>query len=205
MHTPGAEAVPTLEAYPIPEGRLFSGHDDTTLLLFGVPEPLIPAVRAVRVEQDLDELAPHLPEEAAEALYCLASGYSADEAIDELERTKPRVAEQPEFDIEDFSAALKRPQTQRRFKLVEDEHELADILNAPLAQWRVFLHPSQRKLAEMKSKGPTRVLGGAGTGKTVVAMHRARHLALKCPGDKKRRQRCLHARSPWHGCSESQS
>jgi superfamily I DNA/RNA helicase len=51
------------------------------------------------------------------------------------------------------------------------------IMNAPLAQWRVFLHPTQHKLAMGDRSGPVRVLGGAGTGKTVLAMHRAKWLA----------------------------
>ena len=51
------------------------------------------------------------------------------------------------------------------------------MFNAPLERWRVFLHPSQRQLVERHWNGPVRVLGGAGTGKTVVAMHRARWLA----------------------------
>ena len=45
----------------------------------------------------------------------------------------------------------------------------------------MFLHPSQRRLVERKWNGPVRVLGGAGTGKTVVAMHRARWLARNLP------------------------
>jgi superfamily I DNA/RNA helicase len=61
--------------------------------------------------------------------------------------------------------------------VVEDELELAAMLNAPLDKWRVFLHPSQRRLVLWKKNGPVRVLGGAGTGKTVVAMHRAKWLA----------------------------
>lgn len=55
------------------------------------------------------------------------------------------------------------------------------MLNAPLEKWRVFLHPSQRKLVESPANGPVRVLGGAGTGKTVVAMHRARWLSQRPP------------------------
>ena len=50
-------------------------------------------------------------------------------------------------------------------------------MNAPLAQWRIFLHPTQHKLAMGDRSGPVRVLGGAGTGKTVLAMHRAKWLA----------------------------
>src|SRR5690606_19412189 len=79
-------------------------------------------------------------------------------------------------DTEDYEAALENPDTRRRFHVVEDEVELAEILNAPLEKWRVFLHPSQRQLVEMNANGPVRVLGGAGTGKTVVAMHRAKYL-----------------------------
>jgi superfamily I DNA/RNA helicase len=60
---------------------------------------------------------------------------------------------------------------------VEGAQELAEILTAPLEQWRIFLHPKQRQLVRMWASGPVRVLGGAGTGKTVVAMHRARYLA----------------------------
>ena len=56
------------------------------------------------------------------------------------------------------------------------------MLNAPLERWRVFLHPSQRRLSERHWAGPVRVLGGAGTGKTVVAMHRARWLARQLVG-----------------------
>lgn len=184
---PVAAAIEAVESEQIPAGRLLSGHDNTTLLLFGVPEPLIPAVRALREDEDLDALAPYLPQEASDALYLLASGFSADATIDELDRKQPTpvAIERPEFDPDDFSAALQRPETQRQFKVVTDDHELADILNKPLAQWRVFLHPTQRKIAEMNSRGPARVLGGAGTGKTVVAMHRAKHLAQRCPADKK--------------------
>ncbi len=182
---PSGRAVPSIDAEVIPKGRLFSGHDNTTLLLFGVPEPLVVAVRALREEADLDGLARYLPQEAADALYLLAAGYSPEETIDELDRKKPAEVEKPEFDPNDFEAAMARPGTQQTFKVVTDDHELADILNAPLALWRIFLHPSQTKLVNMHSNGPARVLGGAGTGKTVVAMHRARHLAKSCPAGKK--------------------
>ncbi|MEN9577763.1 MAG: hypothetical protein RJA70_772 [Pseudomonadota bacterium] len=179
-----ARLMSTVESDVIPEGRLFSGHDNTVLLLFGVPEPLLIAVRALREEADLDGLARYLPQEAADALYLLAAGYSPEDTIEELDRTKP-VESRPEFDPNDFQAAMDRPGTQQTFRVVEDDHELAEILNAPLALWRIFLHPSQAKLVKMHSNGPARVLGGAGTGKTVVAMHRARHLAKTCPVGKK--------------------
>ncbi len=60
---------------------------------------------------------------------------------------------------------------------IHTDEELNSILDAPLEKWRVFLHPSQERLVTKPFNGPARVTGGAGTGKTVVAMHRARHLA----------------------------
>ena len=63
--------------------------------------------------------------------------------------------------------------------MTSDSEEMETVLAYPLDRWRTFLHPSQRKLVEMNARGPVRVLGGAGTGKTVVAIHRAKWLAEK--------------------------
>ena len=75
------------------------------------------------------------------------------------------------------AAALYSAESQSRFVVVTSDAEMTAILNAPLAQWRVFLHPVQRKLAVGDRSGPVRILGGAGTGKTVLALHRAKWLA----------------------------
>ena len=61
--------------------------------------------------------------------------------------------------------------------VVTEDSALQEMLDSPLDRWRVFLHPTQRDLVSRKTSGPFRVLGGAGTGKTVVAMHRAKYLA----------------------------
>jgi superfamily I DNA/RNA helicase/mRNA-degrading endonuclease RelE of RelBE toxin-antitoxin system len=155
---------------------LFREIRDKHLIQLGIPEVLLPAVRRIDSDEDLDQIEKHLPSEAFEALYLLAAGYSLEETFRELEKN----AQQPEaqVDTEDFEAALENIDSKRRFVVVEDDQTLQDILNAPLDQWRVFLHPSQRKIVDKAAyNGPVRVLGGAGTGKTVVAMHRARKLA----------------------------
>lgn len=103
----------------------------------------------------------------------LASGYSLDEVFREMEK----VEEETSVDQKDFVTALKNEDSKRRFFVVDEAKDLAEVLNAPLDQWRIFLHPKQRRLVSMQANGPVRVLGGAGTGKTVVAMHRARYLA----------------------------
>jgi superfamily I DNA/RNA helicase len=152
---------------------LFAEHRDRELVRLGVPEALLPLVRTIRTEEQLDELEPYLPDEAYEALFLLAAGYSQREVDNELAYHR----RSEEVDTEDFVAALERPNSQRRFAVVEDDDKLERMLDAPLEKWRVFLHPSQRQLVTMNANGPVRVLGGAGTGKTVVAMHRAVWLA----------------------------
>lgn len=145
--------------------------DEITLLSIGVPQERLALVKALTSEKALEKAEARLPVEAFEALYLLAAGTSLDEVLQEYAVKK----EQP-VDIDDFAAALEHPATQRRFHVPEDEQELGRMLNAPLERWRVFLHPSQRELVGRNWNGPVRVLGGAGTGKTVVAMHRARWL-----------------------------
>ena len=78
---------------------------------------------------------------------------------------------------DDFAAALESDASRKHFVIVDNDEALEAMLDAPLERWRIFLHPSQRQLVERAWSGPVRVLGGAGTGKTVVAMHRAAWLA----------------------------
>lgn len=152
---------------------IFDSVRDKHLLRFGIPEESLSAVRRARTEQDVDKLQSVLPPEAGDALYLLACGYSVEEVYRELERSETG---EP-VNTEDFAVALEQPDSQHTFYIVEGENELSAALSAPLEQWRVFLHPSQRKIVRNKWSGPARVLGGAGTGKTVVAMHRAKWLA----------------------------
>ena len=172
VYEPQSAAPP--EAAPTAAGRgpqAFDGVRDRELVRLGVPEAMLPEVREIRSEPDLDDLQARLPVEAYEALFFLMAGESYEALV--LEREAP---ESP-VDPDDFGAALGRLDSQSRFAIAHDQLELEAMLNAPLERWRVFLHPSQRRLAERHWNGPVRVLGGAGTGKTVVAMHRARWLA----------------------------
>ncbi len=147
----------------------FDGLKDRQLMRLGVPEEQLVLVREVHDERELDAIEDRLPQEAYEGLFLYLAGTPYEEIINEREQVD-------EVDVNDFSAALQRLSTQSRFYVADDEVELQRMLNAPLDKWRVFLHPSQRKLASGVKNGPVRVLGGAGTGKTVVAMHRTRWL-----------------------------
>ncbi len=155
-----------------PVTALFARFSDEELIALGVPQALLVHVREIQSEDDVDRLEKVLPREAFEGVFMLAAGYSVDEA-----RTELGIARQAQVDTADFAAAVERDSSRRQFVVITDAAEMEKILAAPLEQWRVFLHPSQRRLVEMRAAGPVRVLGSAGTGKTVVAMHRAAWLA----------------------------
>jgi superfamily I DNA/RNA helicase len=154
-----AEA-PTVEAKP----PLFAHQPNDVLLSYGVPEDWLDAVR--RVDEDgLFALAEHLPQEAAEALLDLAVGAT------------PKVAEV----LAAHEDAFAHPDAQRRFRVMANADELRQALEYPWERWTIFLHPAQRELVERRFGGPARVAGSAGTGKTVVALHRAAYLARRDP------------------------
>ena len=155
-----------------PAASLFAHCSDDQLMLLGVPEALLPAVRAVTTEETLARLIEWVPQDCVDGLILLADGKAIEAVIEELERQRPAA-----IDPTDVAAALDTPESKAEFLVITDDDELEAMLSAPLERWRVFLHPSQRRLVERTWSGAVRVLGGAGTGKTVVAMHRARWLA----------------------------
>ncbi len=165
----GGEPPPSVEVTAAP---IFAALSDRDLLSLGVPEASLAAVRHLASDDQLDAMQALLPVEAYEGLFLVAAGDSVDQVLSSRETRVDRPV-----DTEDFATALATPESQSRFVIVDDDEAMLAIMNAPLAQWRVFLHPTQRKLATGDRSGPVRVLGGAGTGKTVLAMHRAKWLA----------------------------
>jgi hypothetical protein len=139
---------------------LFAGISEDELLGYGVPAEWITDVRQAN-EDALLEILDHLPAEAAEALLNLATG------------VKPAVVAPTPATISPFQ----HPDALRRFRLMTKVEELERALDYPWEKWTVFLHPAQRQLVERDYSGPARVAGSAGTGKTIVALHRAVYLA----------------------------
>ena len=160
---------------------LFAELKDRQLLKLGVPEEQLELVRDIRSDEQLDSLQSVLPQEAYEGLFFIVAGDSYESIL--LDREQD---ESEEFDTNNFAEALARIQSQSRFVVPSGEEELSAVLSGSLEKWRVFLHSSQRKLAFGDKNGPVRVLGGAGTGKTVVAMHRAKWLAANVATDDKK-------------------
>lgn len=163
---------------PTPKS-LLSDIPDKHFRQLGISERVLPLVRTLDSEEELETLATLLPESQGDALRGLAAGLSPEAIYAELV-----AGEDPgEVDTEDLSAAVERPASGSMFYVVQDAADLEEVLNQPFQLWRHFLHPSQRRLAHRKQyNGPVKVTGGAGTGKTVVAMHRAKYLAERADG-----------------------
>lgn len=152
--------------------QLFENYNIDQLVKLGLPEEFEKKAFSLTSLEQLQSIEKEFPIEAYEALYMIASGLPYDEVLTDYNDNSTN----EDIDVDDYAAAIARNGSKRRFVVVDDE-ELQKMLDAPLEKWRVFLHPSQRKLVERNWNGPMRVLGGAGTGKTVVAMHRAKWLA----------------------------
>ena len=148
-----------------PATRLFDNLRKFELMAFGVPEEWVNDVRTA-TEDTLFDIIEHLPQEAQEALLKLAVG------------EKPQPPEAAPIEADPFA----HPDAQRRFRVLTNAEELKQALDYPWDKWAVFLHPAQADLVGRSFSGPTRVSGSAGTGKTIVALHRAVHLASINPG-----------------------
>ncbi|HMA70194.1 MAG TPA: 3'-5' exonuclease [Xanthobacteraceae bacterium] len=183
---------------------LFTDMTDDELLGYGVPAEWLNDVRNA-TEDTLLKLADHLPAEASEALLELATGgrsriptsaKAARPAVPYMEYRLPPesrfesagFADSAEFDRGQIGSvrmaehlAFDHSDARRRFRTIKSVEELQRALDYPWDKWTVFLHPDQRDLVERSYTGPARVSGSAGTGKTIVALHRAAHLARANP------------------------
>lgn len=153
---------------------LFAELTDEALIELGVPEEQIPLVRSIGDAQEFYVKKSNFSGDTFEALSWVVEGIPVDEVI-ELFREEKEGSES----TENLADALESPLSLKSFVVVEGEEELRRVMAEPLEKWRVFLHPTQRKIVNKSYSGSARVLGGAGTGKTVVAMHRAKHLATE--------------------------
>jgi UvrD/REP helicase N-terminal domain len=155
-------AEPKTAPTPSPNPKLFDNLRKFELMAFGVPEEWVDDVRAA-TEDTLFDIITHLPQEAQEALLRLAVG------------DKPEPPAPVEAD------PFAHPDAQRRFRILTNVEALRRALDYPWEKWAVFLHASQAALVERSYSGPARVSGSAGTGKTIVALHRGVHLARENP------------------------
>lgn len=161
VQQPAASPETTPPKKPTARKPLFGKMSDADLLQYGIPKEWLADVK-VATEDTLLALSDHLPAEAAEALLELATGGKPRQA--------PVAAAAP-------ANPFDHPDALRRFRIMSNVEELERALDFPWEKWTVFLHPDQRQSVERDYAGPARVSGSAGTGKTIVALHCAVHLA----------------------------
>lgn len=142
---------------------MFDAQDDAYLVSLGVPPTWVPAIRQITSDDELLEVGGKLPDDVFDRLLRVSQG----------ELVTPPAPIAPTKPLESAAAGS------AGFYVVADAADLANVLAAPLDRWIAFLHPSQRAIVEATPKGAVKVTGSAGTGKTVVGMHRARTCARR--------------------------
>lgn len=162
---------------PVPaedSAPLYAHRSDKEFTQLGVDGSLLPLLRVVRTEDQLEPLLAVVPQGQADALIMLTGDESTDVLYAALVGQEAPVA----VDTDDLATAVAASASRSQFHVIEDQTELVEMLAKPLAIWRTYLHPTQHEAAYKPTyNGPARITGGAGTGKTVVAIHRAKALA----------------------------
>ncbi|MCT9008301.1 UvrD-helicase domain-containing protein [Streptomyces rhizosphaerihabitans] len=174
------QLTPALEkAAAAADSLLFAKYSDTVLRHLGIDDQVLKAVRTIVDKAQLQAFETLLPEDQCEVLQYLAEKFSPEDVYRDVVSVRRPVDAGPD---PDESLAVVIANTKSRITLVTGPEELSDILEKPFAAWRVFLHPSQRRVAYRVSYGgPVQVTGGPGTGKTVAALHRVKHLLTRSP------------------------
>jgi hypothetical protein len=161
--------MPVVQTVPPPvesKGALASISKED-LLLLGTPESLMDMVIGLTSIEALNKVKDSLPIDNYEYLYYLLSGIDLAEILEEINAGKNE------------ADAANSNNAQKHVYLLTDDDDLEEILSGNFEKWKIFLHPSQRSLAYRDFKGAVKVTGGAGTGKTVCAMHRLKYLVNK--------------------------
>ena len=160
---------PTISPVPVIENnepRIMDNITAEQLVNIGVPSDMTSIVLKINDLDGLDSIYEQLPADAFENLFTLFDGGDINSILASIEEGKAA-----QGDDELLSANNKG-----RFIELTDDQYLADIIDKGIDKWQLFLHPSQRKIVENSYKGSYKVSGSAGTGKTVAALHRLKHL-----------------------------
>ncbi len=163
---------------------LFERKSDEVLRNLGVAEEALPIARRITTSEELDDAEDGLDPLSHQILYGLALGYTEEE-VRALTGVVERETEEPMFEVDTFERLIETDESRHTIFIPESEVELRRVFE-DFEEWRVFLHPDQRKIAYRDYNGPAMVRGGAGTGKTIVAMHRAKHIADQIAADPSR-------------------
>jgi len=174
-----AEVAAVKKAVP---PSLFAAVSDERLTALGVLAEEFPKVRQLRDQEALDRSKDAFDATSLDILIALAAGYPDEEIRAIVGIKEPDGIVDKKF-APSFADIIASDESRQHIFIPETEEELRRVFEGDLEGWRIFLHPEQRRLAYRDYNGPALVRGGAGTGKTVVAMHRAKHLADQIAAD----------------------
>ncbi|RNL85545.1 UvrD-helicase domain-containing protein [Halostreptopolyspora alba] len=165
-------------ADPVSTDGLFDHVSDREMGRLGIDPEILDFSRSLSSMRELRDWQAALPQDQYEVLSALAEGHSVDRVLAEI--VAPRRPTVGAVAHDDYDAAIRH--TRERVIVVNDDSEIEDVLAGEFNAWRIYLHPKQRELAyRPRFNGPAKVSGGPGTGKTVVALHRVKHLAEHLP------------------------
>ena len=165
---------------------LFAQISDKRLLLLGVLESEIPTLRQLQDQADLDQGEASFDPISFDILIALYAGFEDSEIIELIGAGQIGEEDSAAAKQLEFGDVIASDESRQRIFIPENEDELRRFFEGDLDGWRVFLHRDQRRFSYRDYNGPAMVRGGAGTGKTVVAMHRAKHLADQISEDPSR-------------------
>lgn len=175
IESPDSGSEQTYQQRREQSGSLFITWSDAELRSFGFPDEVVKRLRSLQSEDELLSLEDVLDEHFEPAFNLVATGDVSGVAPDQVESVEAIEPEVTESDRE-IERQLENPNTAGWFTRSEPEF-LQDVLGRPIEDWMIFLHPDQRSVARKRYEGAARVRGAAGTGKTVVGLHRAAFLA----------------------------
>jgi len=163
------------------EKNLFSDFKDKKLIALGVAEEAVALARSLSSESELDDAQDRFDPLSFQVLYALAAGYSEEEVYALVGDVI--IEPSPTDQDKSFEDLITTEESRQTIFTPQSIEELRRFFDGELEGWRIWLHPDQRKFAYKDYNGPAMVRGGAGTGKTVVAMHRAKYLADQLTAD----------------------
>ena len=155
---------------------------DDDLMTLGVPADQLAFVRGIKNEDDLAEkgAAGVMPDNIWNILVDLIDEPS--KLTDHLATAKAAAAALGTNATLSQQAAV-NANANGPFSFLSGDELLNRMRAGALDAWRVFLHPEQLSVVNRNFNGPVKVIGGAGTGKTVVAIHRVKWLLENCFAD----------------------
>ena len=182
-----------------PKTKLFDAYTSQQLEALGLSKKFVKLAKLIDTLETLASFQEILPQRAFCYLSMLSDGHTSyaevlklSQSENELQLSSPQEVKNDQDPLAGLEAVATSAVNQEQIFVLTDDQDIDWILNKPLDRWRVFLHSSQRKIVENPVKGTVRVLGGAGTGKTVVAMHRIKWLIENVLSEDERIQFMTH-------------